>query len=582
MNIIFTGFIHPIFGVLSSFFLILGTELLGKFLLQRFVKLFFFLNLSFGIIAISSVCYIFIILGVSKYSNIVVAYILLLMGIYNVIIYKNFNFLQKINLKILYVLFILFLLLIISITPPTMADALGYHLGVANFINQNHTWPNPHMWLHGNISGLGEVYNSLGLLVYSDVTGSLTQFVGLSSFLYFFSKIIKNIERLIFFNLFILSSPVIIFLVSGAKFLLFPQLITTLVLYFLLSNKKIDTNLFYVIIFLLCGTVSFKLSFLIPSLILGILSLSKVNLNFKMIYKTSLICIFFFLPKILFNALNFEQLSFPETLTGVPDEFLSTLKNFRENYFIFPINLFIPDSLGKISTVLGANLFIFFLIKKFNKKNIQIFSICFITCVLYYFFSLSIGRLYYEIILWLSLLIIFGESFKINLKKINLFLYFCSSLVLLFLFFGIFSLAPGLLNNKSRELVMKNNAHEYQAIRWINNRIDKNKTIVTNLRSISLFNAKAIPMDYLSFNLPSNKIDGYINFLINSKFDYLILRSFSKEFYPLFRECIEIKRVVSPEFTNEARNPHNRKNKYSVTILEFDNNNNMNCIKNLK
>jgi hypothetical protein len=286
MNIIFTGFFHPILGVVSSILLVFGSELLGKFLLRRLVKPFFFLNFVSGVIFTSLVCYIFIILGISKYTNIAIAYFLLLIGTLNIITFSNLNYYQKINFKIFYILFILLLFLIISVAPPTMADALGYHLGVANFINQTHSWPDPNMWLHANISGLGEVYNSLGLLVYSDVVGSLTQFVGLSSFLYYFSNIIQNKERLVFFNLFILGSPVLIFLVSGSKFLLFPQLITTLVLYFLVSNKKISANLFYIIVFLLCGAASFKLSFFISSFVLGIFALSKTDFNLKLILNT--------------------------------------------------------------------------------------------------------------------------------------------------------------------------------------------------------------------------------------------------------------------------------------------------------
>ena len=582
MNIIFAGFFHPILGVISSVLLVFGSELLGKLLLRRFIKPFFFLNFAFGVIFTSLVCYIFIILGISKYTNAAIAYILLLVGMLNMISFMNLHSYQKTNFKIFYILFILLLLLIISITPPTMADALGYHLGVANYINQTHSWPNPNMWLHANISGLGEVYNSLGLLVYSDVVGSLTQFVGLSSFLYYFSNIIKNKERLVFFNLFILGSPVLIFLVSGPKFLLFPQLITTLVLYFLVSSKKIGTNLFYIIVFLLCGVTSFKLSFFIPSFVLGIFALSKTDLNLKLIYKSILIGAFFFLPRILFNISNLDQISFPEILVQIPDEFLSSLKNFRENYFIFPINLFLPDSLGKISTVLGVNLFIYFFIKKINKNIFQIFIIFLITSILYYLFSISVGRMYFEMIVWVSLFIIFKVDFRLNLKILNLYLYTSSFLVVAILFAGLFNLAPGLFSNKSREVVMENNANEYKAIRWINKKIKKDKTVVTNLRSISLLNARAIPMDYLNYSIPENKLNGYVDFIRDSKFDYVILKNFSDKNLFLFKECSETKTITSPKFTNETRNPHNRKYKYSVTILEFDNNNNMNCIKNLK
>ena len=353
-------------------------------------------------------------------------------------------------------------------------------------------------------------------------------------------------------------------------------------MYFLVSNKRISTNLFYILVFLLCGATSFKLSFFIPSFVLGIFALSKTDFNLKLIYKSILIGIFFFLPRILFNISSLDQLSFPEMLVQVPDEFLSNLKNYRENYFIFPINLFLPDSLGKISTVLGANLFIYFLIKKLNKNNFQIFAIFLITSILYYFLSMSVGRMYYEMILWLSLFIVFKVDFRVNLKIANLYLCTSSFLVVVMLFSGLFNLAPGLFSNKSREVVMENNANEYKAIRWINKNIKKDKTVVTNLRSISLLNAKVIPMDYLNYNIPENELNGYVGFIRDSKFDYVILKNFSDKNFFLFKECSETKRITSPKFTNETRNPFNRKNKYFVTILKFDNKNNMNCIKKLK
>jgi len=146
----------------------------------------------------------------------------------------------------------------------------------------------------------------------------------------------------------------------------------------------------------------------------------------------------------------------------------------------------------------------------------------------------------------------------------------------------LFNLAPGLLSNKSREIIMENNANEYKAIRWINKNIKKDKTVITNLRSISLLNARVIPMDYLNYSIPENELNGYVGFIRDSKFDYVILKNFSDKNFFLFKECSEIKRITSPKFTNETRNPFNRKNKYFVTILKFDNKNNMNCIKKLK
>tara|TARA_B110000503_G_C7165991_1_gene421933 strand:+ start:1452 stop:3197 length:1746 start_codon:yes stop_codon:yes gene_type:complete len=581
MNVIYSGFVHPLIGVLSAFLIIFGSEFLGRQLLKNSFSTFFFLNLAVGIIAISLIAYILILLEVSKLTNPILAYTLLFLGTCNIfILLKNYNYPKKISLRIFFILLIIFSLFILSITAPTMADSLDYHLGVANYINQNHKWPNPNMWLHANISGLGEVYNSLGLIVYSDVTGSLTQLVALSSFLHYFSNIIKENQRIILFNLFILSSPVIIFLLSGAKFLLFPQLVTTLVLYFLVRNKQLSKNLFVLVVFLLCGAASFKLSFFISGIILGIVALIKINFNYKLIFKATLIALLFFAPKALFNFYNIKHFGFVDIFSVVPDEFVSNLKNFRENNFFFPINLFIPESLGKISTVLGIHSLFFFLMKDLNKENIQILTIGMAVSILYFFYSMAVGRMYYEILLWLSLCIVFHGNFKISIQTINFFLFISSSVVFLLIIFGLYNLAPSLLSNQLRKEVMINNAHEYQAANWINEKIGKEKVVMTNLRSIALLNARSIPMDYLNYNIPTAKLGGYFNFLKKSKINYLILKNFSAQNHYLFKNCPEIKRFSSPIFTRETRNPLNRVGEYYVTIIELDVNRSNSCIEN--
>ena len=581
MNIIYSGFIHPLIGVFSAFLMLFGSEFVGKQLLKKIFNTFFFLNLVVGIIIISLIAYILILLEASKVTNPFLAYTLLIFGTYNLfILLKNFNY-RKINsISILFILLIIFSLFILSITAPTMADSLDYHLGVPKYINQNYKWPNPSMWLHANISGLGEVYNSLGIVVYSDVIGSLAQFFSLASFLHYFSNIIKEKKRIILFNFFILGSPVILFLLSGSKFLIFPQLVTTIVLYFLISNKQLNKNLFLLIVFLICGASSFKLNFFISGFILGILALIKINFNYKLIFQATLIALVFFLPKALFNFYNIEHFGFRDIFSVVPEEFASDLKNYRENYFFFPISLFVPESLGKISTVLGIYPFLFLFIKDVKKKNIQILSIGIIVSILYFFFSMSVGRMYYEILLWFSLCIVFQAKFRINIQTINFFLFVNNFIIFLLIFFGIYNLGPGLLSNKLRKEVMMLNAHQYQAANWINEKIDKEKFVITNMRSVALLNANAIPMDYLSYNIPSEYLEKYINYIKEKKINYLIFLNFSEEYHYLFKNCTEIRRISSPAFTPETRNPLNRVGKYYVTIIELDVNRTTSCINN--
>ena len=92
MNIIYSGFIHPLIGVSTAFLMLFGSEFIGKQLLKKILSTFFFLNLAVGIIVISLIAYILILLEVSKITNPLLAYILLSLGIYNLFfLLKNFN-----------------------------------------------------------------------------------------------------------------------------------------------------------------------------------------------------------------------------------------------------------------------------------------------------------------------------------------------------------------------------------------------------------------------------------------------------------------------------------------------------------
>jgi len=560
--------------------MLFGSEFIGKQLLKKLFDTFFFLNLVVGVTIISLITYILILVELSRITNLFFAYTLLSLGIYNLYIFlKKFNYQKTSSFGILFILLFIFSLFVLSITPPTMHDSLHYHLGVPQYINQNNKWPSPGMWLHANISGLGEVYNVLGIVAFSDITGALAQFFALASFLHYFSNIVKDKQRIILFNFFILGSPVILFLLSGSKFQLFPQLITTLVLYFLVSNKQLNTNLFLLIVFLICGAASFKLNFFISGFILGIYALTKINFNYKLIFQAALIFLFFFLPKALFNFYNIQHFRFVDIFALLPGEFASSLSNYRENYFFFPISLFFPESLGKISTVLGVSPFLLFFMQGMKKENIQILTTGIIVSILYFLFSPAIGRMYYEILLWFSLCIVFQANFRIGIQSINSFLFISNFIVFLLIIFGIYNLAPGLFSNKLRKEIMMRNASQYQAANWINENVDKSKIVMTNLSSVALLNSKVIPMDYLGYNMSSENFEEYVTFIKKQKIDYLILLKSSEKYWYLFKDCSKIEILSSPLFTEESRNPFNRVHKYYVTVIKFDENQSKNCIK---
>jgi hypothetical protein len=456
-----------------------------------------------------------------------------------------------------------------------MADALDYHLGVAKFIHNYHHFPNHNYSIHITISGLGEIFNFLGLIVYSDVVGSLLQFISLASFLYYFSKVILDKSKYTLFCLFILSSPVIIYFVSGPKYQLFPQLITTFVLYLLIIIKNLNIKLSFLLLFLIFGAASMKLNFFITGFILGIFLLIKSRITFNFVISALILTLFFFLPKALFNFFTLENFTYINFLTSAPENFLKNLKNYEESNLFFPLGLIIPISFGKISTILGFQFLILFLIKKFNRENIEIFVVAITSSIFLYFMAQPIGRVFHEIILFLSLNIIFAKKYKLNIYSINRFLVMNVMFVFVLSIYLVFSLSSSLINNYYRKEVMSINAHHYKGADWVNKIIPSDNIILTNIRSTALLNAKAIQ---ISSPTQLDDINNYYNFLKKLKIDYIVIVNFDSKIDYFFKECnIEFVNQ-SPKFIIEKRNFFNRNEQYSVTIFKLKNTTVKNCI----
>lgn len=125
--------------------------------------------------------------------------------------------------------------------------------------------------------------------------------------------------------------------------------------------------------------------------------------------------------------------------------------------------------------------------------------------------------MFFEILLWLSLIFVFSADFKVSLENIKFFLIVNTLPILIILIYGAYSLAPALINNNFRNEVMKKNAHEYNAANWINEKYEKDKIILTNLHSVSLINNPVIPMSYLLGWPRDQYLERFIGFLEKKK-----------------------------------------------------------------
>ena len=304
MNILIEPIYNGLIQTLLSLSIISGFIFFGKKINHFFFKDYdhIFFNLLISLIIFSQLIKIFSYLGLFKEVNLILAYLFLLMGIYNFSKIVNFSrikiFFKLINTIEIIIIFALLVFLIISISPPSMADALDYHYGVPLYLLKYNQIPDLNLWLFGALAGNGEIINSLAIFLGSDNFGSLIQFTSLVLFFIFLKMEINQKNKLSFLIVFIICSPTLLQLISGPKFLLFPQILTASALYISVKLKKIKIIDFIFITILLMGATQFKLSFLLSGFLIGLFTLYKaLKYNqLKILFSCFILSSFFFLP----------------------------------------------------------------------------------------------------------------------------------------------------------------------------------------------------------------------------------------------------------------------------------------------
>ena len=253
------------------------------------------------------------------------------------------------------------------------------------------------------------------------------------------------------------------------------------------------------------------------------------------------------------------------------------MKVFKENDFIYPLNIFIPSSLGKISTVLGFQIFLLLLFFNKSKEFKLILLIIFITIILHYFLGMNVGRMYYEYILWGSIGFIFLENKNINYNFYTKLILPQTLLIFCFCIYFASVSFSSLFSNKFRNDFMIKNTFYYEGIKWVNKNLPKNTKIISTVRPVALLKNEFAPTDWLDFYSSEDDLLKYFNILKENKFDYILFEG-NGDNHP-FKNCTGTKLNQSENFQRSTRNPFNRNSKYTLSIYSFNYNMLPNCFK---
>ena len=590
--------IFEFFGVISAIILIAGLYQVGSLVFK-----------------IRSINKIISQISETKYQNIFISVNFILLFIYPIILFsKNINFIPILSLILFcfgifkifkklksrlkfnkiqlnkneidqyLVLICIFGLFLLSISPNTHGDSLGYHFVVAKrlLVTGNITPEITHF--HTLLAGSGEILIAIGLFFGSEQFGGLIQFSGLISLFGIFKKI--NNKHKYYYFLLALTSPIILFLASTAKPQLF-HICSSTVIFFLylfgrfneLSDREQKWKIF-ISIAILIVSINSKFNFIISSSLIGLYIFYISAKNGKITYFisiSSLLFVLFYLPVIFWKYFsfggNFYQYFYsplPLTISGLKEFTLYLFRYGREaNY----LNIIIPSNFNQFTNSIGLAIFYIFILNLKNNLAKVVFLLSVSYLIIIYFFGQFIGRSFLEPLFWILLVTAkFGTSIKVKFFE-----YFCRSQAIIVIFgiiYGVLFLFPGSLTNYYKDKVLSQNASGYSLFKWANEILDENEVLFSTHKSISLGNSEYISTEFTSFvpfdNNENAKI--YID-EISRKNPKLLLTwgSDKNPFLGRFKNCIgKLKYYKNSIGRHEARNPFNRGSKYNGFIYEFE------------
>jgi len=400
------------------------------------------------------------------------------------------------------------------------ADSLIYHSKISKVIlsgfEVNYFKDNLHFLLIGTY----EIFNLLPeIMGISNFNTLLNLFFLINIIIYLNKRFSKKIYNKDIFLLLIISAPIITIIITPQKPFFVPLMVQFMCLMFFLFNKKITKKDLVICIAALILTTLFKLNFIISGIIIFISYFLK-HKKFLFVTKiSSLIVLLLIIPQLYFKIHYFGS-PFPPFLSQYLTEniniyysFAQELKSWKtNNFFIFPFNIFLPESLSGVHNTLGVGLIAFLFIKKYNGENLNILLFVLFSLVISnIFFVQQMPRFYY--LIYLVCLLIILESDLINkfyLNKIIIIQYFFTIIVLSLLI--PVSISTTFFGTKS-EVYKEKFIFRYALNKKIYELIGKNKFIISDLPNYYSKNFEIVtsPLKHITNQVELEKYKEYLN-----------------------------------------------------------------------
>lgn len=488
---------------------------------------------------------------------------------------------------------------LLSLGPVTNADALDYHIGFAIALLNNGGVPITPEWFHGRLTGNGEVLNAMALSVGAEQFGSLLQYVsllGIVGMVLFAGQRAdepihpQNGAEAALIALAAFSVPALLFLISSPKPQMWPIAMTTFAFVLVVHpmRRRLSRHDAYLGFGLVCALVmtatQAKFNYLLGGGMVGLLALavmSKQRLFGSAILIGTIAALCVMVPSILwkttaFNTSWFDVLThpLPGHLPGT-DAFINRAKGASDikSPFPFPLLMFIPNSLGGFSTLLGIGFLVLVGLRPGRDTLLWggllvALSMVLASAVL----APPSSRMYLEPYYWLMLILILQPS-RLALAKMRWVQWaVCSQAVVVtaVCWLGAIIIFPGALWSEWRSGVMQQAANGYEVMKWADTVLPKNAVVLNGHRSMALMPREAISYDWSYYvDETSEEAQLYLNRLKNRGVSHMLVIGSLDKSIPL-APCFG-QTIAGPGIGHVAtRNPFNQGGKYEAWIVEFD------------
>ena len=353
----------------------------------------------------------------------------------------------------------------------------------------------------------------------------------------------------------------IIFLVSSPKpqFFHLSSNAFLFVLFFinfkLLLEKNFDSLTLIIItnIFLI-NSINSKFSFILSSFIIYLLLLVlsyKKNFLVKMIVVNTIFITIFYFGFVYWkylvwggNIINYIINPLPTHIDGVKlfYDYLIGYNNLSKGGSDL-IQLIFPRKIGQYTEAVGIGIFMLgyiFIQRNYNYKYFIIIFLFFVFINL--FFGQASSRFYFEIYVWVILLLASNKNLKIP-KSFRLIFYIQFFATVGAIWFGVFSMSYGFLSADLRDKVMQNTANGYSLYKWSNDHFkNKNARVLSLHRATGLGQGDVLATSFSNFLIiPPDKIDNnhIKKYLLNSSIPTYLLSPGNRKDFGIFANCID-------------------------------------------